>query len=229
MNVFIVPSCIKSLIGKIDLQDRYELTFKTFETIRNKVENAKIIFCDSSIGGLSESQQQALASKVDYYLDFSNDAEAQEYNQMRSKSFGEVYLLKNGIQFAKRELDLNQTGRMFKLGARYVLLDNFTIEDYKNTEGKYVFKKREKSWMDEKIQQEFNSTHMLQTLLYSWSFSLVDDYLNVLKKNMESMKRGFDTEHAHFLNIPKDKLLEFDVLNAGGNVAGYTSAYYVEH
>jgi hypothetical protein len=43
------------------------------------------------------------------------------------------------------------------------------------------------------------------------------------------MMMGFDTEHAHFLNIPKEKLLEYDNLNAAGNVAGYTNAYYVEH
>jgi len=111
------------------------------------------------------------------------------------------------------------------------LLDGFTIDDYKDTEGKYVFKKRTKSWMDESIQKEYNSPYILETLLYSWSLSLVDEYLDILDKNVEYMIKGamhrFDTEHAHFCNIPKDKLLEFDKMNAGGHVAGYTSSYYV--
>lgn len=232
MNIFIVPSCIRSLIGKLSFEDRYRLTFDTFSSIRKYVPDSIIIFCDSSIGGLSEEQKNELSSKVDFYLDYSNDPYAQEFNQRGQKSFGEIYLLQNGILFAKKHLDLNQPGRMFKLGARYILLEGFTMDDYKDAEGKYVFRRRTKSWMDEAIQKEFDSPYILETLLYSWSFSLVDEYLDVLHKNVEYMIRGaihrFDTEHAHFFNIPKDKLLEFDKLNAGGHVAGYTSSYYVE-
>jgi len=231
MNVFIVPSCIRSLIGKIPFEDRYRLTFDTFSSIRKQVPDSVIIFCDSSIDGLSVEQKDEIAQKVDYYLDCSNDPTAQEFNQRGLKSFGEIYLLKKGIEFAKLELDLNQPGRMFKLGGRYILLDGFTMDDYKDAEGKYTFRRRTKSWMDESLQREYNSPYILETLLYSWSLSMTDEYLEILDKNVDYMIRGsmhrFDTEHAHFFNIPKDKLLEFDKLNAGGHVAGYTSSYYV--
>lgn len=231
MNIFIVPSCIRSLIGKLSFEDRYRLTFDTFSSIRKYIPNSIIIFCDSSIGGLSEEQKSELASKVDFYLDCSNDPYAQEFNQRGLKSFGEIYLLKKGILFAKTKFDLNQPGRMFKLGSRYILLEGFTMDDYKDAEGKYVFKRRTKSWMEESIQKEYNSPYILETLLYSWSLSMTDEYLDILDKNIEYMIKGsmhrFDTEHAHFFNIPKDKLLEFDKMNAGGHVAGYTSSYYV--
>lgn len=226
-NIFIVPSCIKSLIGNVAFDDRYNLTFDTFETIRNKVDNATIVFCDSSIGGLSDEEKTKLSSHVDYYIDFSDDVIAQEYNQMRLKSFGEVYLLKKGIEFAKRNLDLNVSGRMFKLGGRYVLLDEFTMNDYKGFYGKYIFKKRVESWMDKSIQEEYDSTHLLQTVSYSWCFSLVDEYLEMMDKIMNCMRLGFDTEHAHFLNVPKDKLVEFDKINVGGLVTGYVSPYHI--
>lgn len=226
-NIFIVPSCIKSLIGNVAFDDRYNLTFNTFETIRNKVENATIIFCDSSIGGLSDEHKTKLSSHVDYYIDFSNDAIAQEYNQMRLKSFGEVYLLKKGIEFVKQNLDLTETGRIFKLGGRYTLLDEFTIDDYKDGYGKYIFKERTESWMDKSVQQKYNSTHLLQTVSYSWCFSLVDEYLEILDKVMVCMRLGFDTEHAHFLNVPKDKLIEFSKINVGGLVTGYVSPYHI--
>lgn len=232
MNVFIVPSCIKSLIGMLPFEDRYRLTFDTFKSIRKQVPDSIIIFCDSSIGGLSIAQKDELASHVDYYLDYSDDPNAQEFNQRGLKSFGEIYLVKKGIEFAKTELDLNQPGRMFKLGGRYILLENFTMDDYKDAEGKFVFRKRTKSWMDESIQKEYNSPYILETLLYSWNLYMTDEYLEILEKNVEYMIKGsmhrFDTEHAHFFNVPKEKLLEFDILNAGGHVAGYTSSYYVD-
>jgi hypothetical protein len=228
-TIFIVPSCINSKIGALDFETRYKLSFDTFNTIRKQVENATIIFCDSSIGGLSEEKKKELTSNVDYYLDYSEDPIAQKFNDQGLKSFGEVYLLRNGIEFAKMKLDLEEPGRMFKLGARYYLLDSFTMSDYKNTENKYVFKKKVESWMDKNISDKYNSAYMLQTLLYSWSFSLTDEYLQILDNITDTMMMGFDTEHAHFLNIPKEKLLEYDNLNAAGNVAGYTNAYYVEH
>jgi hypothetical protein len=33
------------------------------------------------------------------------------------------------------------------------------------------------------------------------------------------MNKGLDTEHCHFLNVPKDKLIEVDMLNVGTTIA----------
>jgi hypothetical protein len=224
-NIFLVTSCIKSLIGKINHEDRYEQTLKTFDSVRSRAKDSIIVFCDSSVGGLEEDKKETISSKVDHFLDYSVDPTAQQINQQGLKSIGESYLLRSSIIYAKNNLDLSKDGRMFKLGGRCELLDDFTIDDYKDTKDKFVFKKRLNSWMGENIQKAFGSTHILETRLYSWSFSLVDEYLSVLEKNMQLMSRGLDTEHSHFLNIPKDKLLEFDKLNVGCFVAA--GAYYI--
>jgi hypothetical protein len=123
-------------------------------------------------------------------------------------------------------MDLNKEGRMFKLGGRCELLEEFTMDDYKDTSGKYVFKKRLNSWKDE--QSQMGATHLLETRLYSWSLDMVDEYLSILDKNFALLNQGLDTEHAHFLNIPKEKLLEFEVLNVGAMIAGYTSSFYIK-
>lgn len=229
MNVFIVTSCINAVIGKISNEDRYEQTLKAFGTIRKQVPNSIIVFCDSSVGGLEEDKKATIIPLVDHYLDCSADSFAQQVNSRGLKSLGETYTLKRGITFIKDKLNINeQTGRMFKITGRCILLEKFTMDDYTNADGKYVFKKRVESWMDKNIQQQFGSTHILETRFYSWDIKLVDEYLAILDKNFELLNRGFDTEHAHFLNIPKDKLLEFDFLNMGGQVAGYTHAFYRE-
>lgn len=221
MNIFIVPSCIKSLVGKINYTERFEQTLKTFETIRKQVNDSIIIFCDSSIGGLDEDHRNMINAKVDHFLDFSQDETARQINEQGLKSFGESYLLGNGLVFAKNTFNFNQNGRMFKLGGRCELLDEFTMDDYKNADGKFVFKKRVTSWKDPQ-------TYLLETRLYSWSLNMTDEYFSILTKNFQMLYEGADTEHAHFANVPKDNLLEFDVLNVGCMVAGYTSSYYIK-
>ena len=57
---------------------------------------------------------------------------------------------------------------------------------------------------------------------------MTDEYFSILNKNMQLINQGLDTEHAHFINVPKEKLLEFDVLNVGCYVAGYTDSYYIK-
>jgi hypothetical protein len=225
MNIFIVPSCIRSLIGALSFEERYEQTLKTFDSIRDQVEDAVIIFTDSSVGGLDQSMKDIIAKKVNYFIDFSTDSVAQDINQKGLKSIGESYLLLNSIHFAKSNIEVNQKGRMFKLGGRCELSDKFTMKDYENSEGKFVFKNRLDSWMDSNIQRTFGSTHILETRLYSWSLDMIDEYLFVLNKNFELLNQGLDTEHAHFLNVPKDKLLEFETLNVGCCVAA--SNYYI--
>lgn len=170
--------------------------------------------------------KDTIAKRVDHFIDFSTDSVAQDINQKGLKSVGESYLLMNSIHFAKSNFDVNQKkGRMFKLGGRCELSDKFTMKDYENIEGKFIFKKRLVSWMDSNTQQIFGSTHILETRLYSWNLDMIDEYLFVLNKNFELLNRGLDTEHAHFLNIPKDKLLEFETLNVGCCVAA--SNYYI--
>lgn len=228
MNIFIVPSCIKSLVGKISYQERYDQTLKTFDTIRKQVDDAIIIFCDSSLGGLEENQKSTIRSKVDHFLDYSSDPTAIQINERGLKSMGESYLLGNSIVYAKTNLNLNQNGRMFKLGGRCELLEEFTMADYKDVDGKFVFKKRLETWMDENAKQHFGVTHLLETRLYSWNLSMTDEYLSILDKNLQLLNQGLDTEHAHFINVPKDKLIEFDVLNVGAMIAGYTSSFYMK-
>ena len=193
MNIFLVTSCIKTLIGKIDHEERYKQTLNTFDTVRERAKDSIIIFCDSSIGGLEEDKKETIRSKVDHFLDYSINPIAQEFNQKGLKSAGETYLLKSSIVYARNIYNLNRQGRMFKLGGRCELLEGFNLQDYNNTEDKFVFKKRLASWMPESDQNVFNSTHILETRLYSWSLSLIDEYLSILDNNMYLIIRGFDT------------------------------------
>ena len=214
MNIFIVTSCMKPSFGVINFEDRYKQTLETFDSITLKDPESLIVFSDSSVYPMTEEENETIQSKIHVSIDFSEDKNCKIFNQHGLKSYGENYMLLNTITQLKTIYDFNTLeGRMFKLGGRCKLQESFDIQDFSNYHGKYIFKKRLNSWMSEDIQQTFGSTHILETRLYSWCFSLIDDYMNVITKNLETFKLGLDTEHSHLLNIDPDKLVELDTLN----------------
>jgi hypothetical protein len=215
-NIFIVTSCIQPNIGVVNFEDRYIQTLETFDSVRRRTEDSLIVFIDSSVHPLEQSKLDVIKSKVDVFLDMTTNPSAQEINRHNLKSLGENFLLLNAIMYLKENFDFkNIEGRMFKLGGRVSLLDEFDLKDYDNTFGKYVFKKRVPSWMPPEVQNSYGSTHILETRLYSWCFSLVDEYVEIIHKNFALFNKGLDTEHSHMINIPSDKLLEFDMMNTG--------------
>lgn len=215
-NIFIVSSCIQPNIGVVNFEDRYTQTIETFDSVRRQTKDSLIVFTDSSVHPLEDWKLDVIKSKVDIFLDMSTNPSAQEINRHGLKSFGENFLILNSIVHLKEKYDFkNMEGRMFKLGGRVGLLDEFDLKDYDNTFGKFVFKKRVQSWMPLDVQNSYGSTHILETRLYSWCFSLVDEYIDIIHKNFALFNKGLDTEHSHMINIPSSKLLEFDMMNTG--------------
>lgn len=215
-NIFIVSSCIQPNIGVVNFGDRYTQTIETFDSVRRQTKDSLIVFTDSSVHPLEDWKLDVIKSKVDIFLDMSTNPSAQEINRHGLKSFGENFLILNSIMHLKEKYDFkNMEGRMFKLGGRVCLLDEFDLKDYDNTFGKFVFKKRVQSWMPLDVQNSYGSTHILETRLYSWCFSLVDEYIDIIHKNFALFNKGLDTEHSHMINVPSSKLLEFDMMNTG--------------
>jgi len=215
-NIFIVTSCIQPNIGVVNFEDRYTQTIETFDSVRRRTEDSLIVFIDSSVHPLEQWKLDVIKSKVDIFLDMTTNEPAQEINRHGLKSVGENFLLLNAIMHLQEKYDFkNMEGRMFKLGGRVNLLDEFDLKDYDNTFGKYVFKKRVPSWMPPEVQNSYGSPHILETRLYSWCFSLVDEYKSIIQKNFALFNKGLDTEHSHMINVPSDKLLEFDMMNTG--------------
>ena len=110
---------------------------------------------------------------------------------------------------------MNSVKRIFKFSGRSVLEDSFDISEYDNMFGKFVFKKRIPTWMPQN-----QVSHLLITRLFSMCPSLIDTYLNMIPQNLQLVDNGFDTEHAHFANIPKEYLVEFDKIHCWGWLAG---------
>jgi hypothetical protein len=103
------------------------------------------------------------------------------------------------------------------MSARTDLLNDFNIYEHDKW-GKYVFKKRMPTWLSDS-RKDF-ATDLFITRMFSFCPSLIDDYIQTLQKNINVvMQTGIDTEHAHFLNIHKELLIELDQIHCQGTVA----------
>lgn len=221
-NLFIVSSCLIPTIGNVSIDDRISQTRETFLSIRN-VPNSLILFADASTSEISIDVLRSFNGLYDFYFDLSKDSEIKNLSVKGMKSHAETLLLLNTVSQFKSNIQLmkilQSVNRIFKISGRYKLTENFDISKYENCFGKYVFKKRIESWLPNNIQINIGSTNLLTTRLFSFCPSLIDNYLNVLINNFQYLNAGLDTEHAHFLNINKNYLKEFEVIGVGGIIA----------
>lgn len=226
LNIFIIPSTVQPLYGVVNDDDRYSQTLETIESIKKYVkDDFLIILADSSARKLVDAKMEALRNASNIFLDYSDDPVCQEFNKNWLKSHGENYLLFQTISYIQQNVKVNDA-RVYKLGGRCHLLPSFSTIDHTSLKDKFVFKKRLNTWRNEEQQKVFNSTHLLETRLYSWPYEYNNKYLNIIEKNFNLFKYGLDTEHAHFLNIAKEDLYEYDKINVGCIIAA--SGAYIE-
>lgn len=219
-NLFIVTSCIKPVIGVFSEEVRFLQTIVSLMSIREKDPDAIIFLCDASVNKLTEKELDKLNRYCNLFIDMNNFPHVRELSSKGLKShaenalmFGVLASLKQGVNSQKMMYSVK---RIFKYSARTNLNENFRLEDYDNLFGKFVFKKRIPTWM-QNVQND--ATNLLITRLFSFCPSLIDVYLNVINENFRLLNY-MDTEHAHFVNIPKKYLVEFDNIGCVGFLAG---------
>lgn len=220
--LFIITSSLKPAMGVFNDDDRFAQTVSTLKSVREKVPEAIILFADVSVRPVSKLEKETLAGLSNYYLDLSEESNTRYCAVNGLKSHGENCLLFATLSTIKTNPDLNKmlssVNRIFKFSARSQLDDSFSIKDYDNTFGKFVFKKRIPTWTGD---VKFGADHLLITRMWSMCPSLIDTYLSVIQENLKLLSNGLaDTEHAHFVNIPKEYLVEYEKINCWGWLAG---------
>ena len=217
-NLFIVTSSLKPSIGVYTDEQRFQQTIESLESIRKMVPDAIIVLSDVSVRPLTESEKSKLSEKSNFFIDISKEQNTLELSKVGAKSHAENLLMYHTLQILKSAPQtsklLYSVKRIFKYSARTVLEDSFDIKEYDNLFGKFVFKKHIPTWMNsDKVSSLFI------TRLFSFCPSLIDTYVQVIAQNLPLLNK-MDTEHAHFLNIPKQHLIEFDKIHCWGWLAG---------
>jgi len=216
-NLFIVTSALRPSMGVFNDADRFAQTIATIKSLRNKLPKAVIVFADVSVREVPQIDKETIAGMVNAYIDLSQEPLVKELSVNGQKSMAENALMFFTLQTLKQHNLLKDVKRIFKLSARSELEDRFDIADYEGLFGKFVFKTRIPTWMN---QPQQGATHLLITRMFSMCTSLVDVYLGLINQNLNLCNSGLDTEHAHFITIPKQYLVEFDKLKFWGWLAG---------
>jgi hypothetical protein len=212
-NLFIVTSSLKPNMGAFNDADRFAQTIASLKSIRKRFPAGFIVFSDVSLRPVSDLERETIARLSDAYIDMSQQPDVRGFSQNNMKSHAENALLFYTLITLRQNNMLKDVKRIFKFSARSELEVTFDIKEYDNLFGKYVFKKAIPTWMNNSPDKLFI------TRMFSFCTSLLDNYFDVIAKNMPLLDK-IDTEHAHWLNIPKEHLVEFDKIHCWGWLAG---------
>jgi hypothetical protein len=216
-NLFLVTSAIKPLNSVFFTDEqRMQQTIDTLISIRKKVPESIIVLAEASFNPLSEDEKIKLQQFTNGYIDLSRQPDVKGFSGLKLKSQAETALLFHSLLPLKQQPFMREVKRIFKFSGRTILDDSFNLSDYDGLFGKYVFKKRIPTWMPRAL---YGASDLLITRMYSFCPSLIDNYLEVLGKNFDLLEH-MDTEHAHFVNIPKKYLIEFDTIHCTGWLSG---------
>jgi hypothetical protein len=221
-NLFIVTSALNADMGVVSRKDRFDQTVKGLLSIRKYVPDALILLTDGSPNKIDDEKLKALAHFANFAADFSDDAQITELAFNHQKSEAENLLMLKTLMLLQQDEGmkdvLSDVGRIFKISGRTDLTDEFDVTEH-IVPGKYVFKKRIPTWLADS-RKEF-ATDLLITRMFSFCPTLMNDYMKMCEDNiLLVLQTMIDTEHAHFVNINKDLLVELDEIHCTGIVAG---------
>jgi hypothetical protein len=224
-DMFIVTSALRTNIGVIDDETRIKQTIEGLQSLRKVAPDSLIFFVDASSKPVDEATSFEITKFADRSISLFGDEDLMALTAAKLKSQAEVALLFKILCIIKQHPDFQKkmsgVRRVFKLSGRTNMLKEYDPKAYDDLYGKYVFKKAFPSWLPLQKQLESGCDHLYITRMYSFCISLFDNYLNALPQIYQTINQhGVDTEHAHFGNIDKNLIAEFDNLYCEGVLAG---------
>jgi hypothetical protein len=235
-NTVLITSALYSNYGVYTTKQRIQQTLDTAKSARKYIPNATLILVDNSkvdVQNDDSAEFNELLDLVDYYIDNSSDTDIQYFhNNVKNYDIGKNSMEALGMHKAlsyiatdeEIKAKIDDSTRIFKLSGRYVVTDKFDIAQFDNTstQNKYVFKRREASWIP---QSDTGVDYLLQTRLYSFTPSLFNETVDLFKAIIDNMfnvynqSKYIDVEHSMAKFISADKLVEIEQVGLMGNIA----------
>ncbi len=201
-SLFLVSSAIRTKHGVFSAEERLQQTIATFESIKAKLSNAKIILCESSgAQSITAEEIEILQPHLFGLLNFNSDVQVQDIyaktldNHDIAKNFTELVVFGKVFDFLinKQPHLLNNIDRVFKLSGRYKLSDSFNPTMFESPEvvDKYMFAMRRSSQFSPNVTGGI--TQQLFSRLWSWPANktalvmyrynvMAEDFLGTLNK-----------------------------------------------
>lgn len=221
-TAFIVTSAINTRFGVFDPTARMLQTMDTIKSIKAKVPDAYIILLEMAGAPLLDDRKALLQKEVNLILDYSSDKIVQGIYENPNwdvvKSSTELMCFGNALRAI--EPYVSKCDRIFKLSGRYVLNDNFDINNYTNN--KIVFAKRRPSQFPSTVTGGVTEQYMSRC----WSFptTMYNDVYHQFLQMKEHMTKivnagGYiDIEHLLFKFTPPDRVLEIGTVGVEGRL-----------
>lgn len=232
MFLFLVGSAINHFKGEsfnaYSSQERFEQTIETIKSIRNKVPDSYVLIYEVSETDIDEKYKKELINKSDLYLNVNSDSVIKLLYENLHKNPSKFVYGKSLLECRALQLVFNcmqetnvfsDSIRVFKLSGRYLLNDNFDIDDYRSKllTYKYVIKvfEYEKRFKDEEniYNNIYGCSGSIVTALWSFDRFLFSEVQEVLHKSFKYMEKaiqvscGIDIEHAMYHFLDKNKIL----------------------
>lgn len=242
--LFLVGSALKHFqedkFSAYDEEQRFEQTLETIECIRKKVPESYVVLFECSSKSIDEKQKDILKEKVDLFLEFYEEPVLKQiYENLETrpelitygKSLLETRGLLNTLYTIKKHNLFSDSQRVFKLTGRYLLNDDFYIQDYESKflEGKYIVKRYEylsqeaENYDDKELENVYaylyGARGMMITGLWSFDKILFTETVEALERAFKYMERmiqftaGTDVEHSLYRFINKNNII--DIPNLG--------------
>jgi hypothetical protein len=236
--LFLVGSALKHFqedkFSAYDEEQRFNQTLETIECIRKKVPGSYVVLFECSSRPIDEKQKDILKEKADLFLEFCEEPVLKQiYENLEKrpeliaygKSLLETRGLLNTLYVIKKHNLFSDSQRVFKLTGRYLLNDDFDIQDYQSKflENKYIIKRyeylpQEAENYDEKELENvyaylYGAKGMMITGLWSFDRMLFNDAVEALEKAFKYMERmiqytaGTDVEHSLYRFINKRDII----------------------
>jgi hypothetical protein len=149
------------------------------------------------------------------------------------KSVAELTLMASFLDALKNDPQLEpikKTDRIFKISGRYQLSPFFDPTVYENVSGKYVFRKRDASWMND-AKEAIGTEYGFASRLWSFDTNQLDDVFDRFENMIEdclkiSVNHYVDIEHLLYKHFIDADPVEIEHTHLMGTIAPTGSVVY---
>jgi hypothetical protein len=217
---FLITSAIMSKHGAFSVEERFNQTIDTIDSIKKYAPGSSISLIESSVVPLNvEKYQSHLNLLVDEYIDFTRDETVisitkQWSNQHIVKNVTESHVLSQVLNNFKTEHN-----RIFKISGRYVLTDQFKLIEQDVLDPVVVFRdKWPNNWpegmCDIPFQYPITGLSFSSKLIEFMQDVYTKSYFEILKH--VNKQQYCDLEHALYKFIPEEKIKLIKVTTVRG-------------
>lgn len=215
-GIFFINNALRvTQLSVFSEEERYEQTLRTIKSIDEHCPNNLKFMFDSSPEPSQYMENIANAGVTVYYG--GADPQVQHLSYAGARSMAETMSFLMFLEwFGKQDF---KAKRIYKLSGRYVLNNNFVLDDpsYKDA---FVFSKRCQTWMKDWQIEKAGTDKLFRLRLWHMDYSLLDTFKKELANIMiDCMARSIDVEHSYYKNLHTYNIVELDKIGVCGHIA----------